>query len=84
MGINVILASMLYKAKPDELKLILVDPKTVELAMYRDIPHLLTPVVTDMSDAENALRWAVAEMDAATSSWSPSKCANGRIQQSHS
>lgn len=63
VGINVILASMLYKAKPDELKLILVDPKTVELAMYRDIPHLLAPVVTDMSDAENALRWAVAEME---------------------
>ena len=63
VGINVILASMLYKSKPDELKLILVDPKTVELAMYRDIPHLLTPVVTDMSDAENALRWAVAEME---------------------
>ena len=63
VGINVILASMLYKSRPDELKLILVDPKTVELAMYRDIPHLLTPVVTDMSDAENALRWAVAEME---------------------
>ena len=63
VGINVILASMLYKSKPDELKLILVDPKTVELAMYRDIPHLLTPVVTDMNDAENALRWAVAEME---------------------
>ena len=63
VGINVILASMLYKAKPDELKLILVDPKTVELAMYRDIPHLLAPVVTDMSDAENALRWAVGEME---------------------
>jgi len=63
VGINVILASMLYKAKPDELKLILVDPKTVELAMYRDIPHLLAPVVTDMSDAENALRWAVNEME---------------------
>ena len=63
VGINVILASMLFKAKPDELKLILVDPKTVELAMYRDIPHLLAPVVTDMSDAENALRWAVGEME---------------------
>ena len=63
VGINVILASMLYKAKPDELKLILVDPKTVELAMYRDIPHLLAPVVTDMGDAENALRWAVGEME---------------------
>ncbi|MDO4643226.1 MAG: DNA translocase FtsK 4TM domain-containing protein [Cardiobacteriaceae bacterium] len=63
VGINVILASMLFKSRPDELKLILIDPKTVELAMYRDIPHLLTPVVTDMNDAENALRWAVAEME---------------------
>lgn len=63
VGINVMLASMLYKARPDELKLILVDPKTLEMAMYEDIPHLLTPVVTDMNDAENALRWAVAEME---------------------
>lgn len=63
VGINVMLASMLFKAKPDELKLILVDPKMLEMSMYADIPHLLTPVVTDMNDAENALRWAVAEME---------------------
>ncbi|UJF24816.1 DNA translocase FtsK 4TM domain-containing protein [Suttonella sp. R2A3] len=63
VAINVMLASMLYKAKPDELKLILVDPKMLEMSMYEDIPHLLTPVVTDMNDAENALRWAVAEME---------------------
>lgn len=63
VGINVMLTSMLYKARPDELKLILIDPKMLEMSMYEDIPHLLTPVVTDMNDAENALRWAVAEME---------------------
>ena len=63
VAINVMLASMLYKASPKELKLILVDPKMLEMSMYEDIPHLLTPVVTDMNDAENALRWAVEEMD---------------------
>lgn len=63
VAINVMLASMLFKATPDELKLILIDPKMLEMSMYEDIPHLLTPVVTDMNDAENALRWAVAEME---------------------
>lgn len=63
VAINVMLASMLYKATPKELRLILVDPKMLEMSMYEDIPHLLTPVVTDMNDAENVLRWAVAEME---------------------
>lgn len=63
VGINVMLASMLYKSTPDELKFILIDPKMLEMSMYENIPHLLTPVVTDMNDAENALRWAVAEME---------------------
>lgn len=63
VGINVMLASMLYKARPDELRLILIDPKMLEMSMYEDIAHLLTPVVTDMNEAENALRWAVAEME---------------------
>lgn len=63
VAINVMLSSMLYKATPQELRLILVDPKMLEMSMYEDIPHLLTPVVTDMNDAENALRWAVAEME---------------------
>lgn len=63
VAINVMLASMLYKATPEELRLILIDPKMLEMSMYEDIPHLLTPVVTDMNDAENALRWAVAEME---------------------
>lgn len=60
--INMIIASILYKAKPDEVKLVLVDPKMVELGNYNGIPHLLIPVVTDSSKAAAALNWAVAEM----------------------
>ena len=63
VGINAMLLSMLYKATPDELRLILVDPKMLELAVYDGIPHLLTPVVTDMKDAAQALNWCVAEME---------------------
>jgi S-DNA-T family DNA segregation ATPase FtsK/SpoIIIE len=55
--------SLLYKSTPDEVRLIMVDPKMLELSIYEGIPHLLTPVVTDMSDAANALRWCVFEMD---------------------
>jgi len=61
--INVMLLSMLYKASPKDLRLILVDPKMLEMSMYEDIPHLLTPVITDMNQAENALTWAVGEME---------------------
>lgn len=53
------LLSLLYKASPSEVRLILVDPKMLELSVYEDIPHLLTPVVTDMKEAANALRWCV-------------------------
>lgn len=63
VGVNAMLLSMLYKATPDELKLILIDPKMLELSVYDGIPHLLTPVVTDMKDAAQALRWCVAEME---------------------
>ena len=63
VGINAMLLSMLYKATPDQLRLILVDPKMLELAVYEGIPHLLTPVVTDMRDAAQALNWCVAEME---------------------
>ena len=63
VGVNAMLLSMLYKATPDQLRLILVDPKMLELAVYEGIPHLLTPVVTDMKDAAQALNWCVAEME---------------------
>ena len=63
VGVNAMLLSMLYKARPDDLRLILVDPKMLELAIYEGIPHLLAPVVTDMKDAANALRWCVGEME---------------------
>jgi S-DNA-T family DNA segregation ATPase FtsK/SpoIIIE len=63
VGINVMLLSLLYKAMPRDVRLILIDPKMLELSIYDGIPHLLTPVVTDMKDAANALRWCVAEME---------------------
>lgn len=63
VSLNAMLLSMLYKATPDQLRLILIDPKMLELSIYDGIPHLLTPVITDMKDASNALRWCVAEMD---------------------
>ena len=62
--INTIIMSILYKAKPDEVKLIMIDPKVVELSVYNGIPHLLIPVVTDPKKASGALNWAVAEMEA--------------------
>ena len=63
VGINVMLLSLLYKSTPDEVRLILVDPKMLELSVYEGIPHLLTPVITDMNDAANGLRWCVGEME---------------------
>ena len=63
VGVNAMLLSLLYKATPEEVRLILVDPKMLELSVYDGIPHLLTPVVTDMKEAANALRWCVAEME---------------------
>jgi len=63
VAINVMLLSMLYKSSADEVRLILVDPKMLELSIYEGIPHLLAPVVTDMKDAACALRWCVAEME---------------------
>ncbi|MBO6111441.1 MAG: DNA translocase FtsK 4TM domain-containing protein [Lachnospiraceae bacterium] len=61
--INTIIMSILFKARPDEVKLIMIDPKVVELSIYNGIPHLLTPVVTDPQKAAGALQWGVAEMD---------------------
>jgi S-DNA-T family DNA segregation ATPase FtsK/SpoIIIE len=63
VALNTILISLLYKAAPDEVKLILVDPKRLELGLYADIPHLLTPIVTDPKRASYALKWVVAEME---------------------
>ncbi|MDY7026201.1 MAG: DNA translocase FtsK 4TM domain-containing protein [Pseudomonadota bacterium] len=63
VGVNAMLVSMLYKASPEDLRFIMVDPKMLELSVYEDIPHLLTPVVTDMNDAVTAMRWAVGEME---------------------
>ncbi|VAW62166.1 DNA translocase FtsK [hydrothermal vent metagenome] len=63
VGINSMLVSLLYKSTPETVRLILIDPKMLELNVYDGIPHLLTPVVTDMSEAANALRWGVGEME---------------------
>jgi S-DNA-T family DNA segregation ATPase FtsK/SpoIIIE len=63
VGVNAMLLSMLFKSSPDDVRLILIDPKMLELAVYDGIPHLLTPVVTDMKEAAGALRWGVGEME---------------------
>ena len=63
VGVNSMIVSMLYKCMPDELKFIMIDPKMLELSIYDGIPHLLTPVVTDMTEAANSLRWCVKEME---------------------
>jgi S-DNA-T family DNA segregation ATPase FtsK/SpoIIIE len=63
VAINAMILSLLYKSKPDEVRMIMVDPKMLELSVYEGIPHLLTPVVTDMQEAANALRWCVGEME---------------------
>ncbi len=63
VGINAMVLSLLYKARPEDVRLIMIDPKMLELSVYEGIPHLLAPVVTDMREAANALRWCVAEME---------------------
>jgi S-DNA-T family DNA segregation ATPase FtsK/SpoIIIE len=63
VGVNALLVSILYRARPDEVKLILIDPKRLELGLYEDIPHLATPIITDAKPAARALRWAVGEME---------------------
>ena len=63
VGMNVMLTSILYRSTPDDVRMIMIDPKRLELGMYEDIPHLLTPVVVDPKQAANALRWAVREME---------------------
>lgn len=63
VGVNVMILSLLYKSSPEDVRLIMIDPKMLELSVYEGIPHLLTEVVTDMKDAANALRWCVGEME---------------------
>jgi S-DNA-T family DNA segregation ATPase FtsK/SpoIIIE len=63
VGVNAMIISLLYKSTPDEVRLIMVDPKMLELSVYEGIPHLLTPVITDMKEAANGLRWCVEEME---------------------
>ncbi|MFH1573753.1 MAG: DNA translocase FtsK [Acidobacteriota bacterium] len=63
VALNCMIASIVYKASPDEVRFIFIDPKRLELGIYKDIPHLLTPIVTDPKEAANALRWATSEME---------------------
>ena len=63
VGINAMVLSLLYKSTAEHVRLIMIDPKMLELSVYEGIPHLLAPVVTDMKQAANALRWCVAEME---------------------
>lgn len=93
MCLNGILISLLYRTQPKDMQLLLIDPKRIEMAVYADEPHLVHPVVTEMSEAKNALDWAVHEMDrryeamarpacarlALTKSWRPAKMICRRI-----
>ena len=63
VGVNAMILSLLYKSTPEQVRLIMIDPKMLELSVYDGIPHLLTPVITDMKDAANGLRWCVSEME---------------------
>src|SRR5437660_10254429 len=63
VGVNALIVSILYRARPDEVKFILIDPKRLELGLYEDIPHLATPIITDPKPASRALKWAVVEME---------------------
>ena len=74
--INSLIMSVLYRARPDEVKMIMIDPKRVELSVYDGIPHLLIPVVTDPKKASGALNWAVAEMDARYTKFAEMKARN--------
>src|SRR5207237_8951150 len=64
VSINVMILSLLFRSRPDQVRMILIDPKRLELGLYQDIPHLLVPVVTEPKIAQNALKWAVTEMEA--------------------
>ncbi len=80
VGVNSLLVSILYRARPDEVKLILIDPKRLELGLYEDIPHLATPIITDTKPAARALRWAVAEMERRYNKLAVGECATSTLQ----
>ena len=63
VAVNAMVLSLLFKASPKDLRMLMIDPKMLELSVYQGIPHLLAPVVTDMKEAANGLRWCVAEME---------------------
>ena len=84
VGINAMVLSLLYKATPEHVRMIMIDPKMLELSVYEGIPHLLSPVVTDMKQAANALRWCVAEMERPTSSCRCSACATSAASTARS
>src|SRR5260370_24552533 len=63
VGVNALIVSILYRARPDEVKVILIDPKRLELGLYEDIPHLATPILLDPKPASRALRWSLGEME---------------------
>lgn len=79
VGVNAMILSMLYKAQPEDVRFIMIDPKMLELSVYEGIPHLLTEVVTDMKDAANALRWSVNEMERRYKLMSALGVRNGRL-----
>ena len=88
VAINAMVLSLLYKSTPESVRLIMIDPKMLELSVYEGIPHLLCPVVTDVKEAANALRWCVAEMDRRyrLMSWVKTRSVegfNGRLQAAH-
>ena len=80
VAINAMILSLLYKSTPKEVRLIMVDPKMLELSIYEGIPHLLAPVVTDMKQAANALNWCVAEMERRYKLMSAGRAQSGRLQ----
>lgn len=81
VGVNAMILSMLYKAQPEDVRFIMIDPKMLELSVYEGIPHLLTEVVTDMKDAANALRWSVNEMERRYKLMSALGVRNGGLQR---
>ena len=78
VSINAMILSLLFRSRPDQVKMIMIDPKRLELGLYQDIPHLLVPVVTEPKIAQNALRWAVMEMEDAVQEARDARRSNAR------